>query len=177
MNVPNSITFFRICLVPVFVLSVYLTQDAYSYIPLLIFIFASITDSIDGYIARKYDLITKLGKFLDPLADKILVMSAFVLLVEMGKAPAWAIILIEARELAVTGFRIIAASGDITIAASSLGKIKTISQMLAITLAFLPEISIITTIYPIIFYFAVFMTVVSGVDYFYKNKHVFSYNE
>lgn len=173
MNLPNSITLFRIFLVPVFVLSAYLTKDSYSIIPLLIFIFASGTDSLDGYIARKYNQITTLGKFLDPLADKILVMAAFLVLLEMGKVPAWAVIIIEARELAVTGFRIIAASDNVTIAASPLGKIKTISQMASIIIALFYETSITTMLFPIVFYFAVFMTLVSGIDYFYKNRQVF----
>ena len=125
MNLANKITMIRVFLVPLFILMFYLDINNNQLYAALIFILASMTDALDGYIARSRNLITNFGKFIDPLADKILTSAALILLVESGKIPAWVVIIIIAREFTITGFRILAAADGITIAASSLGKIKT----------------------------------------------------
>lgn len=141
----------------------------------LIFIFASVTDWLDGYIARKYSLVTNMGKFLDPLADKLLVSAAFIILVELGTAPSWIVIVIISREFAVTGLRLILAGGGEVVAANQLGKIKTVTQILAIVSLLLNNIyfeSIGIPFGTIVLYVALLFTVWSGVDYFYKNRKV-----
>ncbi len=145
MNLPNKLTIFRIILVPIMVIIPFLNiQGEFLGIPTefliidFIFILASITDKLDGYLARKYNQITVFGKFLDPLADKILVLSAMVMLVEMAKLPAWIPIIVLAREFVVSGYRLVAVEkGGKVISASKWGKLKTVTQMLAIILAFL----------------------------------------
>ncbi len=145
MNLPNKLTIFRIILVPIMVIIPFLNiQGDFLGIPTefliidFIFILASITDKLDGYLARKYNQITVFGKFLDPLADKILVLSAMVMLVEMAKLPAWIPIIVLAREFVVSGYRLVAVEkGGKVISASKWGKLKTVTQMLAIILAFL----------------------------------------
>ena len=145
MNLPNKLTIFRIILVPIMVIIPFLGLDErVAGIPIswiiidLIFIIASITDKLDGYLARKNDQVTSFGKFLDPLADKILVLSAMIMLVEMSKLPAWIPIIVLAREFMVSGYRLVAVEkGGTVIAASKWGKLKTVTQMIAIILAFL----------------------------------------
>ncbi|MDQ0507823.1 CDP-diacylglycerol--glycerol-3-phosphate 3-phosphatidyltransferase [Peptoniphilus ivorii] len=169
MNIANKLTMLRILMVPLFVLLMLLKTQEMRYIGAAVFVVAAFTDFLDGYLARKYDLVTTFGKFLDPLADKILTISAFILLVEFGVIPAWGVIVIVARELAITGFRVIAASENVTIAASGFGKIKTISQLLClIALLFAPAIP--ESIGIVLFYIAVILTVLSGIDYLVKNK-------
>lgn len=144
MNLPNKLTIFRICLVPVFVIVGYLPIDGQwlgvdirYWIMDLIFIIASLTDMLDGRIARKNNLVTTFGKFLDPIADKILVVSALIMLVHFGKCPAWIPIVVLFREFLVSGYRLVAAEKNGTVIAASIwGKIKTVSQMLAIILCF-----------------------------------------
>lgn len=187
MSLPNKITLSRICLIPVFIiiLSIPLDLGAWNigatdlpithFIAALIFIIASTTDWLDGYIARKYQLITNMGKFLDPLADKLLVSAAFILIVELGLAPAWVVILIISREFAMTGLRLVAAGEGIVLAASKMGKLKTVSQILAIILLLLhnfPFSYIGLPIDIILLYIALILTVWSGVEYFVKNWHV-----
>lgn len=187
MNLPNKITISRIFLIPIFilVLSVPFNWGDVNFfnisiptthlVAAFIFVFASATDWVDGYIARKYELITNLGKFLDPLADKLLVAAALVLLVEIDMAPAWIVIIILSREFAVTGLRLVAAGEGIVLAASNLGKIKTASQMIAIILLLLHNFPFTYTNIPadtIFLYIALILTVFSGVEYFVKNKHV-----
>ncbi len=171
MNIPNKLTFLRILMVPVFILFMYLDFKNSNLIATFIFILASITDFLDGYLARRDNLVTNFGKFADPLADKILVSSAMLMLLEYNVIPAWGVIIIIAREFAVTGFRIVAASENITISASKLGKIKTVSQL--ISMIFLLT-GIKSFIMPgiILFYIAVIFTIISGADYFIKNKIV-----
>ena len=145
MNLPNKLTIFRIILVPIMVIIPFLgLEEKVAGIPIswiivdIIFIIASITDRLDGYLARKNNQVTAFGKFLDPLADKILVLSAMMMLVEMAKLPAWIPIIVLAREFMVSGYRLIAVEkGGIVIAASKWGKLKTVTQMIAIILAFL----------------------------------------
>ena len=145
MNLPNKLTIFRIILVPIMVIIPFLgLEEKVAGIPLswiivdIIFIIASITDKLDGYLARKNNQVTAFGKFLDPLADKILVLSAMMMLVEMAKLPAWIPIIVLAREFMVSGYRLVAVEkGGIVIAASKWGKLKTVTQMIAIILAFL----------------------------------------
>ncbi|MDO5714996.1 MAG: CDP-diacylglycerol--glycerol-3-phosphate 3-phosphatidyltransferase [Tissierellia bacterium] len=171
MNTPNKLTFLRILMVPIFVWSMYLEFSNSRLIATILFVIASLTDFFDGYLARRDHLVTNFGKFADPLADKILVCSAMILLSSLGEIPAWGVIIIISREFAVTGFRIIAAAENITIAASPLGKIKTVSQLLSMVL-------ILTNwegpykIGLILFYVAVVFTIISGIDYFVKNKQV-----
>lgn len=173
MNLANKITIFRVFLIPFFMIVLYSNLEYSSYIAGIIFVFASLTDTLDGYIARSRNLVTNFGKFIDPLADKVLVSSALISLVDLDKIPAWVVVLIIAREFTITGFRIIAASEGVNIAASSLGKIKTITQLVAIT-------SILINNYPfnlinfpfdmILLYISLFFTLLSGVDYLYKNR-------
>ncbi|MDD7362986.1 MAG: CDP-diacylglycerol--glycerol-3-phosphate 3-phosphatidyltransferase [Peptoniphilus sp.] len=171
MNIANKLTVLRLVLVPVFVILMLINTAASVRIGAIVFVVASFTDFLDGYLARKHHLVTTFGKFLDPLADKILTISAFILLVENGVIPAWGVIIIVARELAITGFRVIAASEDVTIAASPFGKIKTITQLASlIVLLFSPLLP--QTLGIVLFYIAVVLTVASGIDYFVKNKTV-----
>src|SRR5699024_4694303 len=137
MNLANKITIFRVLLIPVFVLTLYLDINNNHIYAAIIFSIAAITDTLDGYIARSRNLITNFGKFIDPLADKMLVSTALILLVELGEIPGWIVAIIIAREFVITGLRILAASEGITIAASSWGKIKTITQLIAIILILL----------------------------------------
>jgi CDP-diacylglycerol--glycerol-3-phosphate 3-phosphatidyltransferase len=149
------------------------TGDTDKWIALAIFIIASLTDLLDGKIARKYNLITDFGKFMDPLADKLLVCSAMICLVSLGKIPAWIVIVIIAREFIISGFRLIAADNGRVIAASYWGKFKTTFQMVMVILmiADIPQLYILTQI---IMYVALVLTVISLVDYLVKNKDVMS---
>ncbi|MEG1142419.1 MAG: CDP-diacylglycerol--glycerol-3-phosphate 3-phosphatidyltransferase, partial [Clostridia bacterium] len=132
MNLPNKLTLFRIFLIPVFILVMLFNVQNKFLIACIIFIVASITDAMDGYIARKYKLVTDFGKFMDPLADKLLVISALICMIESELVPGWMVIIIVARELTVSILRAIAAADGKVIAASSGGKLKTISQMISI---------------------------------------------
>ncbi|MGX9133730.1 CDP-diacylglycerol--glycerol-3-phosphate 3-phosphatidyltransferase [Rummeliibacillus sp. JY-2-4R] len=187
MNIPNRITVSRICLIPIFVLVMVLdfgfgdmsilgvTLPVEHFVGAMIFIIASLTDWIDGHYARKYNLVTNLGKFLDPLADKLLVSSAFILLVELGYAPAWVVIIIISREFAVTGLRLICAEQGEVVAANQLGKIKTWAQIVAISSLLLHNIIFEMWGIPfgtIMLYIALFFTIWSGLDYFYLNRKV-----
>lgn len=142
-------------------------------IALILFIVASITDSLDGHIARKYNLITDFGKFMDPLADKMLVVSAMICLVSLGRIPAWVVIIIVAREFTISGFRLIAADKGVVIAASYWGKFKTVFQMIMVILmiADIPALSVLTQI---VMWVALALTVISLIDYIYKNRSVIS---
>lgn len=171
MNLPNKLTFLRILMVPIFVILMYCDFDNARLYATIVFAIASFTDFLDGYLARKQGLVTNFGKFADPLADKILVCAALICLTEMGDIPAWGVIIIIAREFAVTGLRVIAASENITIAASKLGKFKTVSQLISMIIL-LSDNSKFYSIGLILFYVAVIFTIVSGIDYFVKNKKV-----
>lgn len=196
MNLANKLTIFRIILVPIMVVFAYIPirGDVYGIaIPMIImeaiFIIASITDKLDGYIARSRNQVTTFGKFLDPLADKILVLAAMVLLVEMGKLPAWIPIIVLAREFIVSGFRLIAVEkGGVVIAASVWGKLKTVTQMIALIFAFIDiggfftfingglsgvhlVINIVTSVMMLI---STIATIFSGVDYLWKGRSLFT---
>ncbi|MEW8974363.1 MAG: CDP-diacylglycerol--glycerol-3-phosphate 3-phosphatidyltransferase [Tissierellaceae bacterium] len=180
MNLANKITLFRVLLVPIFMLVLYLDIDNSHIYATIIFIIASLTDTLDGYIARSRNLVTNFGKFIDPLADKVLVSAALISLVEMGKIPAWIVVIIIAREFTITGFRIIAASEGITIAASPWGKVKTITQLLAIILVLLnnfPFTYLNIRMDTIMLYISLIFTVFSGYDYIYKNKEALNLND
>lgn len=173
MNLANKITIFRVFLVPVFMLVLYSDMPYSTYLAAAVFIIASLTDTLDGYIARSRNLITNFGKFADPLADKVLVSAALISLVDLGRIPGWVVVVIIAREFTITGFRIIAASEGITIAASPLGKIKTITQLVAIISILLNNFPFSYINFPfdmIVLYISLFFTVVSGIDYIYKNR-------
>ena len=187
MNIPNKITLARILLIPIFII---LMSVPFNWglldigeaelsiahlLGALLFIIAAATDWVDGFYARKYNLITNLGKFLDPLADKLLVSAALILLVELGLAPAWVVILIISREFAVTGLRLVAAGDGLVLAASKLGKIKTVTQIVATAALLLHNFPFSFIGFPfatIMLYIALFFTVLSGYDYFVKNWHV-----
>ncbi len=175
MNLPNKLTTLRVIMIPFFVFSL-LAPDFTGYgkyIATLLFIVASITDFLDGKIARKYHLVTNFGKFMDPLADKLLVCSALICLVETKKIAAWIVLIIIAREFIISGFRLIAAEHQIVIAASYWGKFKTTFQMLMIIVLILdfeqPAFAVIGTV---LTYIALALTIISLVDYLYKNKSI-----
>ena len=194
MNLPNKITVARMLLIPIMIIVPYLGFNNIlfgsviigSFITLIIFLIASFTDFLDGYLARKNNLVTTFGKFLDPIADKLLVLSALIMLVEQGIIPGWIPIIIAAREFIVSGIRMLAAGDGKVIAASWYGKVKTVSQMVAISLAFLStntfmqftsvEMSTGTLILNILMSLAmivaVLTTILSGVDYFMKSKDI-----
>lgn len=172
MNLPNKLTMFRVILIPFFV--VFMLVDITTvdkWIALVIFIVASLTDLLDGRIARKYNLVTNFGKFMDPLADKLLVCSALICLVELEKLPAWMVIVIIAREFIISGFRLIASDNDVVIAASYWGKFKTTFQMVMICLL-IADIAAISVITNVIVWIALVLTIVSLIDYLVKNKEV-----
>lgn len=171
MNTPNKLTLMRTIMVPIFVLFMYLDFDNSRIIATAIFAIASFTDFLDGHIARRDNLVTNFGKFADPLADKILVCSAMIMLVSADEMPAWAVIIIIAREFTITGFRIIAVSENITIAASPLGKFKTVTQLIS-NIMLLSGINCLRGAGMAIFYLAVIFTVISGADYLIRNKQV-----
>ena len=191
MNLANKLTLLRIFLVPVFLIFFLVEGIDYgTIVATIVFIVASITDQLDGHIARSRNQITTFGKFMDPLADKLLVTAVFVCLVQIGMIPAWAVIIILSREFAVSGLRSIAASNGLVIAASWWGKIKTVTQMLAILL-FLLTVNIMTigntnllvNFFPgflvasnIVFYICVVITIISGIDYFIKNRKVITFD-
>ncbi|TMW73273.1 CDP-diacylglycerol--glycerol-3-phosphate 3-phosphatidyltransferase [Alteribacter natronophilus] len=192
MNVPNQITISRIFLIPLFMIFLLVPFNwgeiglfgadipAAHFTAALIFIVAASTDWLDGYYARKYNLVTNMGKFLDPLADKLLITAAFVALVELGMFPAWAAVLILSREFAVTGLRLVASAGGDVIAASNWGKWKTVSQIVAASAIMLHNTIFTLLSIPfdtIMIYVAVILTLFSGWDYFVKNKHVLSGSE
>lgn len=175
MNLANKITIARILLVPIFMFFL-LTNIPYGVtIAALIFIIAALTDSLDGYIARSRNQITKLGKFMDPLADKLLVTAALVSLVQMDRLPAWVTVIIISREIIVSVFRAVAASEGIVIAASPWGKAKTVSQIVAILALLFNNFPFSLLNIPfdtIAVWAAVILTVISGFDYINKNKQV-----
>ena len=176
MNLPNKLTLLRILLILVFIIIMMLNITNHYLIACVIFIVASITDALDGYIARKNNLVTDFGKFMDPLADKLLVISALICMIESHLVAGWMVIIIVARELTVSILRAIAAADGKIIAASGGGKIKTISQMLAIIILLLGANSnnnLLLQVGTVFMLIATFFTLYSGADYLYKNKSLF----
>lgn len=173
MNLPNKLTIARIIAVPFFIAAYYLEWHLVAFI---IFVAASFTDMLDGKIARKYNLVTNFGKIMDPLADKVLVYSAFCLMVP-DPVPGWMLIIILAREFLVAGVRTVAASEGIVIAAAMSGKIKTVLQMIAVCMLLIAPVidaAWFLTLSKVVLWAALVMTVVSGVQYVGDNKQVFS---
>ncbi len=191
MNIANILTTIRIILVPIFM---YMLLEDYFIGAMIIFVVASITDFLDGYVARKLNLVTNLGKFLDPLADKILILAAFIALVEKGYIPSWSVLIIASRELIVSIFRAIAADKNIVIAASIWGKLKTVSQMISVILlisllilqhkdiiiknsvfghsiVYLWSSNISGFVYTV-FWISLVFTVISGFDYIWSNRDI-----
>ncbi len=188
MNLPNKITLFRVLMIPVVMIigELYFLQEKFIFgtdfltvgnlVLLILFIICAFSDFLDGYIARKNNIVTNFGKFADPLADKILVLALFVILLEQNNAlKGWMVTLIFAREFIVTGFRVIAASKNINIAAGWLGKIKTNLQFFSVILLLLfgfMNNDIIQIIIQVILYATILMTIISGTEYIIKNKKV-----
>ncbi|QNL43682.1 CDP-diacylglycerol--glycerol-3-phosphate 3-phosphatidyltransferase [Oscillibacter hominis] len=170
MNLPNKLTLLRILLIPVFMVVLYWGFPGASYVALVIFIAASLTDLLDGKIARKYNLVTDFGKFADPLADKMLVVAAMLWFVENRQMPAWALLIVIVREFAVSGLRMLASDEGRVIAAGWSGKVKTAATMVCIVLMFLPLPAVVNAI---CVWVIVLTTLYSGVEYFCKNKDVF----
>lgn len=174
MNLPNKLTVLRVILIPFFVVSLLAfggSVRTLRYLAAAIFIVASLTDMLDGKIARKYNLVTNFGKFMDPLADKLLVCSALICLIELGQIPSWMVIIIVSREFIISGFRLVAAEQGIVIAASYWGKFKTTFQMIAVILMIvnLPVLHMLTDACT---WIALILTVISLVDYIMKNHKV-----
>lgn len=178
MNLPNKITMVRIFLIPLFLVCFELAFPGHEIVALILFVLASASDAVDGHLARSRHLITDFGKFMDPLADKLLTATAFVCLTNIDYIPAWVVVLILAREFAITGFRTLAASDGVVIAASKWGKAKTISQMVAIIallLYMIPQCSYnwLWVFGQVMVYVAAALTLISGIDYFVINKQIF----
>ncbi|MDD3174588.1 MAG: CDP-diacylglycerol--glycerol-3-phosphate 3-phosphatidyltransferase [Herbinix sp.] len=176
MNLPNKITLFRVFMIPLFLVFMLVPGIQYGrFIAAGIFIIAALSDFVDGYIARKHNLVTNFGKFMDPLADKLLVSSALICFVELKLLAAWIVIIIIAREFIISGFRLIASDNGVVIAASWWGKLKTNVQMiLSVMLIINLDYPVINILEQVAIYLAVFLTVVSLIDYMIKNKRVFS---
>lgn len=177
MNLPNKLTIFRVILIPFFVFFMLAPffEGYGNYIALAIFCVASLTDLLDGKIARKRNLVTNFGKFMDPLADKLLVCSALICLIELNLIPSWIVIIIIAREFIISGFRLVASDNGVVIAASYWGKFKTVSQMfMVIVMVFNYSLQneILYWIGIVLMYIALVLTLVSLIDYIAKNKDV-----
>ena len=176
MNLPNKLTILRVIMIPFFVAALLYDGGANQnmrYVAAALFIIASLTDMLDGKIARKYNLVTNFGKFMDPLADKLLVCSALICMIELRELPAWMVIIIISREFIISGFRLVASDNGVVIAASYWGKFKTTFQMLMVIVLILdiqmPFFQILGTV---LTYVALILTVVSLIDYIVKNKDV-----
>ncbi|MDR0852636.1 MAG: CDP-diacylglycerol--glycerol-3-phosphate 3-phosphatidyltransferase [Clostridiales Family XIII bacterium] len=176
MNVPNILTLLRIALIPVFIVFL---MTGHSYTAAAVFVVASFTDMLDGQIARKYNLVTNFGKLMDPLADKLLVVSALVCLTQLGEIPGWMVIVILAREFTITGLRSVAASDGVVIAAGFSGKLKTVSQMVAIVCLLLRDwpfsyLGLPVRVDHILLWIALALTIYSGAEYIVQNRRLFS---
>lgn len=180
MNLPNKITIFRVILIPVFLVLLYLNNvPGNKWMALAVFVIASLSDMVDGKIARKYNMVTDFGKFMDPLADKLLVSAALIALIEFGRIPAWIVIIIISREFIISGFRLIAADNGIVIAAGWWGKVKTAVTMVMLCIM-IPDLGAcfpqsatgIHIAEQILVYLSLALTVLSLIDYLIKNKGV-----
>lgn len=175
MNLPNKLTVLRVIMVPIFVAFMItpLAEGNGKYVALVLFCVASLTDMLDGQIARKYNLVTNFGKFMDPLADKLLVCSAMICLIESGKLATWIVLIIIAREFIISGFRLVASDSGIVIAASYWGKFKTVSHMAMIILLILDiQNPVMQTMTDVVVWIGLALTIISLVDYVVKNKQV-----
>ena len=175
MTLPNQLTIVRILLIPIFLFVLFITDGIFRFLPLIIFIAAAVTDTIDGYIARRDKLVTDFGKFMDPLADKLLTAAAFIAFVELRYLSSWIVILIISREFLISGFRTIAASKGVTIAANVWGKIKTICQMVLIIAILMDYTGSMGAVSPLInplIIITVLITIISGATYIYDNLKV-----
>ena len=174
MNLPNKLTILRVIMIPFFVVALMLEGGAnqmYRYIAAAIFIIASLTDLLDGNIARKYNLVTNFGKFMDPLADKLLVCSALICMIELGQLPAWMVLIIISREFIISGFRLVASDNGVVIAASYWGKWKTTFQMISVVLLIL-NIQALSVITAAAVWISLALKVISLLDYIIKNAGV-----
>ena len=173
MNLPNKLTVLRVVLVPFFVAALLISKsvEPMKWAALVLFIVASLTDLLDGKIARKYNLVTTFGKFMDPLADKVLTISGMICLIELGRIPSWIVVIIVAREFIISGFRLIATEHGIVIAANYWGKFKTTFQMIMIILMImnLPALSLVTDI---VMWIALLLTIISLATYIMQNMEV-----
>lgn len=176
MNLPNKLTILRVVLIPFFLVSLMVDGiPGGKWIAVAIFCIASITDTLDGQIARRHNLVTNFGKFMDPLADKLLVCSAMIAMIELGRLPAWVVIIIIAREFIISGFRLVASDNGVVIAAGWWGKIKTVVQMVMIIVLICDfGGKVVFIIENVLIYAALALTVISLLDYLIKNKSVLS---
>ena len=172
MNIPNTLTILRVCLIPFFVFFMYMDSPRGAWLACLIFVLASLTDLLDGYLARKLNQITTFGKFMDPLADKLLVCTALISLTDLHRIPSWIVMIIVAREFIISGFRLIAAEKGVVIAASYWGKIKTTVQMIMVILMILNFGGFWVRVSQVFMWAALFLTVISLVDYMVRNRSV-----
>ena len=179
INLPNRLTLLRVAAIPLFVAMLSIRKAGFQYAAAAVFVLACITDALDGRIARSRNLVTNFGAFADPIADKILVMSAYVVLVEQGRMPAWVCIVVLAREFTVSGFRLIASINGKVISAGPLGKIKTVLQMLSVVMLIVfvrpdPDgwMYAFLVMAQIAMYASVVFTVWSGADYIYRNREL-----
>jgi CDP-diacylglycerol--glycerol-3-phosphate 3-phosphatidyltransferase len=172
MTTANKLTLTRVAMIPIFLIILYLDFPGNNYVGLAIFILASITDFVDGYIARHYNQVSDFGKFMDPIADKLLVTAAMLMFVDWGLMPAWVLLVVIAREFAVTSLRLVAVDQGRVIAAGKSGKVKTASTMVCICIMFLPISALVNTICWIVI---LVTTVYSGVEYFIKNRDCLSF--
>ena len=174
-SLPNLLTLMRIILIPILVIVFYLPFKSAYVITACIFATASFTDWLDGYLARKYNETTNLGAFLDPVADKVLVFAALILLAESGVIPSWSVILIIGRETLINGFRLIAIEKGVVISASYLGKLKTVTQMVSLVLLlFAPAFLFLNVIGLFVYWIAVIATLISGIEYVYQGRDLLS---
>lgn len=174
MNLPNKITIFRVCMIPVFLVFMLVPGIPFgNYIATAVFAIACASDALDGHIARKHNLVTNFGKFMDPLADKLLVCSALICFVELSYMPAWIVVVIIAREFIISGFRLIASDNGVVIAASYWGKFKTIAQMITCILLIIQlPFAWIDVVEQVFIWLSLILTVVSLCEYIWKNRNV-----
>ncbi|MCL2618618.1 MAG: CDP-diacylglycerol--glycerol-3-phosphate 3-phosphatidyltransferase [Defluviitaleaceae bacterium] len=172
MNLANKITVFRIVLIPLYLVLLMQYSAAMGYAAAVVFALAALSDALDGYIARSHGLVTTFGKFFDPLADKLLVCSALIAMMHLGRFPMWGVILIVVRELTITAFREVAAARNVIIAADKLGKLKAASQMVIVVALTVPAVPYGHTAIQAFAWYTVAVTIVSGLTYIYNNIHV-----
>ena len=175
MNTPNKLTLLRVILIPFFVVCMLAVNAGWGkWAALAIFIIASLTDMLDGYLARRDNLVTNFGKFMDPLADKLLVCSAMICLVDMERIPSWVVIIIIGREFVISGFRLIASDNGVVIAANYWGKIKTVCQMIMIIVVIADLGGVFVVVEQVLIYLSLILTVISLATYLWDNSKVLS---